>query len=332
MRFVCRNQTCQKQFSTKFNRNKHERIKGHFEESKQATCKVPHDPSTNLYSCPRIDCKTTSKYKQNILKHLKSCSQVNLNKATAKENRTCGICKTFAKKSNRDRHIQSVHHDDIFFNDSESITNYLAMKKTEFSCANLPAWSIITKRNLPHIPKEIKDCMKQHMMIYKSGEEVVLKEYICECDPCRRFDFEECENDSKEEHSEVEIDDYFADEELDSNQDEQIFDFIEIPSFVTLFTGVSSEPLYFVKIVSKGIADERLSDSWGHLILPKSRYFTCHYLKLARSRNILTKKFDLIPLTVYITPDEIYDLYIETDENLFLDSKIYDAFMQKAKI
>ena len=106
MRFICRNQTCQKQFSTKFNRNKHERIKGHFEESKQATCKVPHDPSTNLYSGPIIDCKTTSKYK--------SCSQVNLNKATAKENRTCGICKkTFAKNSNRDRHNQSVHHDDI---------------------------------------------------------------------------------------------------------------------------------------------------------------------------------------------------------------------------
>ena len=119
------------------------------------------------------------------------------------------------------------------------------------------------------------------------GKEVVLKEYICECDPCRRFDFEECENDSKEEHSEVEIDDYFADKE-----EEQIFDFIEIPSFVTLFTGVSSEPLYFVKVISKGIADERLSDNWRHLILPKSRYFTGHYLKLARSRNILTKKFD----------------------------------------
>ena len=143
----------------------------------------------------------------------------------------------------------------------------------------------------------------------------MLKEYICECDSCRRFDFEECENDSKEEHSEVEIDYYFADEELDSNQEEQIFNFIEIPSFVTLFTGVSSEHLYFVKVVSKGIADERLSDSWGHLILPKSRYFTGHYLKLARSRNILTKKFDLIPLTVYITPDEIYDSYIEIDEN-----------------
>ena len=135
------------------------------------------------------------------------------------------------------------------------------MKKPEFLYTNLPALSIITKRNLPHIPKVIKDCMKQHMMIYESGKEVVLKEYICECDPCRRFDFGECENDSKEEHSEVEIDDYFADEELDSNQEEQIFDFIEIPSFATLFTGVSSEPLYFVKVFSKGIADERLSDS-----------------------------------------------------------------------
>ena len=45
------------------------------------------------------------------MKHLKSCSQVNVNRAAAKENRTCGICnKTFAKKSNRDRHIQIVHY------------------------------------------------------------------------------------------------------------------------------------------------------------------------------------------------------------------------------
>ena len=47
------------------------------------------------------------------MKHLKSCSQVHVNRAAAKENRTCGICnKTFAKKPNRDRHIQSVHHND----------------------------------------------------------------------------------------------------------------------------------------------------------------------------------------------------------------------------
>ena len=39
--------------------------------------------------------------------------QFNVNRAAAKENRTCGICnKTFAKKPDRDRHIQSVHHND----------------------------------------------------------------------------------------------------------------------------------------------------------------------------------------------------------------------------
>ena len=106
MHFICCNQTCQMQFSSKFNTNKHERIKGHFEESKSATRKIPHDPSKNLYSCPTIGCKTTSKYKQNIFELLKSSSQVNVNRAAAKENKTCGICnKTFAKKSNRDRLI-----------------------------------------------------------------------------------------------------------------------------------------------------------------------------------------------------------------------------------
>ena len=131
MRFICRNQTYRKQFSTKFNRSKHERIKGHFEESKPATGKIPHDPSTNLFFCPTIGCKTTSKYKQNLLKHLKSCSQVNVNRATAEENTTCGIYnKTFAKKSNRNRHIQTVHHNDNV--DDNDIGDDLIIKDEDF--------------------------------------------------------------------------------------------------------------------------------------------------------------------------------------------------------
>ena len=63
---------------------------------------------TNLYSLPTVSCKTTSKYKQNILKHLKSYSQVNINRAAVKEN----LQQDMEKKSTRDRHIQSVHHDD----------------------------------------------------------------------------------------------------------------------------------------------------------------------------------------------------------------------------
>ena len=37
--------------------------------------------------------------------------------------------------------------------------------------------------------------------------------------------------------------DYLDDEECEGNRGEQIFDFVEVPSFVTLFTSVSAEPL-----------------------------------------------------------------------------------------
>ena len=39
------------------------------------------------------------------------------------------------------------------------------------------------------------------------------------------------------------------DEEAD--QSEQIFDFVTVPSFISLISGNSVEPLYFVKLVSK---------------------------------------------------------------------------------
>ena len=60
--------------------------------------------------CPTINCTTTSKYKHNIIKHLKSCYIVNKNKKAVGDNRICSICnKVFAKKSNRDRHITDFH-------------------------------------------------------------------------------------------------------------------------------------------------------------------------------------------------------------------------------
>ena len=37
------------------------------------------------------------------------------------------------------------------------------------------------------------------MMVYQKGKAVVMKEYLCDCDPCRKFDFDNCEEDGKEE-------------------------------------------------------------------------------------------------------------------------------------
>ena len=91
----------------------------------------------------------------------------------------------------------------------------------------------------------------------------------------------------------MELGDCYFEEENYSCQDEQIFDFVVIPSFVTLLTGANAEPLYFVKVIDKGIANDTRSDKWGHIISPGTRYFTGHYLKNVRPRNISHNKFNL---------------------------------------
>ena len=100
MAFPCRNENCDKEFSTKFNRNKHERIKRYAPENVSSLGEILSDDSSRLFKCPTIHWTTTSKYKHNIIKHLKSCYIVNKNKKAAGDNRICSICnKVFAKKN-----------------------------------------------------------------------------------------------------------------------------------------------------------------------------------------------------------------------------------------
>ena len=74
------------------------------------THNISYNEQTKLYSCPTTNCTTTSRYKHNIIKHLKSCYIVNKNKKAASKDKICSICsKSFLKKSNRDRHINTVH-------------------------------------------------------------------------------------------------------------------------------------------------------------------------------------------------------------------------------
>ena len=225
----------------------------------------------------------------------------------------------------------------VFFNDSEAIVDYLTKKKPEFCYTNVSALEVVTKRLNMDTPLEIKDYNKQHVMVYQKGKAVVMKEYFCDCDPCRQFDFDNCEKGGEEElvHLEVleEVDECFLDEDLPIDRKEQIFDFVEIPSFVTVFTGASAEPLYFLKIVEKGTSNDTLSGSnWGHFILPGLRYFTGYYLKPVRSRSMQFKKFELIRLNVFITPDEVYDTYVEINSEILLDVNVYNELFQKTKM
>ena len=55
-------------------------------------------------------------------------------------------------------------------------------------------------------------------------------------------------------------------------------------------------------------------------------------MKLVGSQNISFKKFDILPMSVIITPEEVYGTYVEIDKNMLLHVKIYDSLIQKANM
>ena len=95
---------------------------------------------------------------------------------------------------------------------------------------------------------------KQHLIVFTPNGGILCKEYLCDCHSSLSLDSHNCDNDETEYNQEASkandnIEEEKLDEEVDQNQ--QIFDFVEVPSFISLFTGSRVEPLYFVKVIEK---------------------------------------------------------------------------------
>ena len=84
-----------------------------------------------------------------------------------------------------------------------------------------------------------------------------------------------------------------------------------------------------MKALEKGIANENLSDPYNRFIGSGERYFK-GYLKIARSKNISFKQFQILPNPIVVNPDEIYDTYVSINESLQLDIDAYNFLIQKA--
>ena len=105
MDFPCRGENCKKSFSTKLNRNRYKKVKKH--GPVEVKTKIPFNETSKLYNCPTDGCIVESKYKHNVLKHLKLCDQLRKKKKIVTMNKVGPICsKVFAQKSNRDRHVE----------------------------------------------------------------------------------------------------------------------------------------------------------------------------------------------------------------------------------
>ena len=111
MVFICLKENCKKSFSSKSNRNKHERLKNHRPQT-DGKNKIPY--FKDVFHCPTNGCVTKYKYKHNIVKHLKMCTDLKMKRNSVANNKVCPVCsKVFAWKSNRDRHVNIVHSQDL---------------------------------------------------------------------------------------------------------------------------------------------------------------------------------------------------------------------------
>ena len=91
------------------------------------------------------------------------------------------------------------------------------------------------------------------------------------------------------------------------------------------------EPLYFVFVEEKGVADKLLKDSYDHTIDVGARYFKVNYLKLTRSKHPICKQFQDIQQQVIFPPDEIYETYVDINEQLQININVYNGLVNKAQ-
>ena len=146
------------------------------------------------------------------------------------------------------------------------MAEYLSSKNPWYYYTTVPVESLVLACQNIGNPTELPGCMKQHFIIFKPKEKIFCKEYLCDCNSCLQFDFENCTNedavnyddngDNSDSNCEEEIDD-----EIDKSL--KIFEFITVPSFVCLCYRTAIEPLYFVQITGKGVAEDHISDPYG---------------------------------------------------------------------
>ena len=56
-------------------------------------------------------------------------------------------------------------------------------------------------------------------------------------------------------------------------------------------------------------------------------YFQGLFLKLVQSTNANVKRFSTLPTKIILTPDETYDSYVDFNEHLELDTRVYNLLI-----
>ena len=112
----------------------------------------------------------------------------------------------------------------------------------------------------------------------------------------------------------------------DEERGQHVYEFVIVPSFVAVISYNSCEPVFVIKIIENGLANEEMKDRFGHSLAPGQLYLKGNYLKLVRSRNISRKTFSLIPGAVLCNP-EVFDIFVDVDDDLIMCKDSYLALV-----
>ena len=156
---------------------------------------------------------------------------------------------------------------------------------------------------------------------------------MCSCTSCLEINFQECSGDDAPRYSELSSLNYYGDDDDEGDivdKTEQILDFIEVPYFVSFFSGSQNESLYFVKFTEKGTAEKDLTAPYRHFIGTGEKFLKGYYLKQWRSKQLSKKKFQILPTPIVFAPDEVFDTYVDITDDLYLDVQSFEILIQKA--
>ena len=92
-----------------------------------------------------------------------------------------------------------------------------------------------------------------------------------------------------------------------------------------------AEPIYIIKVTEKGKATEKMSDNYGHNVMEGELYFRRNYLQLVRSKKISNKQFKIIEEDVIISSEEVFETFIDVQEDLTMAVDYYLALLGRAK-
>ena len=161
-----------------------------------------------------------------------------------------------------------------------------------------------------------------HLVVFRPNEKVILRrEYLCDCSECLALDFEKC---TKNEDATCNLnDEEFSNdaEECEFDEDDgasqsMLYEFIDTPLTVAVLSCHASEPVYLIRVVEKGISKSKIEDRFGHTILEGKYYLNGFYLRTTRSKTLSKLQFTVMKEPVYVMTDEVFETFIEVDENL----------------